>query len=38
MKNIEIGVYKAQPAGFKAFIPCSFSPWAGFDFNQEILK
>ena len=38
MKNIEIGAYKAQPTGFKAFIPHPFPPKDGFDFNQNILK
>ncbi|MFH1891016.1 MAG: Fic/DOC family N-terminal domain-containing protein [Candidatus Kuenenbacteria bacterium] len=38
MKNIEIGVYKSQPAGFKAFIPHPFPPKGGFDLDQNILK
>jgi len=38
MQNIEIGVYKAQPARFKAFIPHLFPPKEGFDFDQNILK
>lgn len=38
MRNIEIGVYKAQTQGFKAFIPHPFPPKAGFDFSQDILK
>lgn len=38
MKNIEIGVYKTQAAGFKAFIPNSFPPKDGFDFDKNILK
>ena len=38
MKTIEIGTYKVQPTGFKAFIPLPFPPRAGFDFDQKILK
>lgn len=38
MKTTEIGVYKAQTTGFKAFIPHSFPPKDGFDFDQKILK
>jgi len=38
MRNIKIGVYKAQTQGFKAFIPHPFPPEEGFDFNQNILK
>lgn len=38
MKTTEIGVYKAQTTGFKAFIPHSFPPKDGFDFDQNILK
>jgi len=38
VKNIEIGTYKAQPTGFKAFIPHPFPPKVGFDFEQNILK
>ena len=38
MKNIEIGTYKAQSTGFKAFIPHSFPPKEGFEFDQNILK
>lgn len=38
MQNIEIGVYKTQTQGFKAFIPHPFPPKDGFDLNQNILK
>src|SRR3989339_1352995 len=38
MKTMEIGVYKAQIQGFKAFIPHPFPPKDGFDFDQKILK
>src|SRR3990167_638037 len=38
MHIIEIGVYKAQPQCFKAFIPHSFPPRDGFNFNQNLLK
>lgn len=38
MQNIKIGVYKAQTAGFKAFVPHPFPPKDGFDFDQKILK
>lgn len=38
MKHIEIGQYKVQPNGFKAFIPNPFPPKGGFDFDQKILK
>ncbi len=38
MKTTEIGVYKAQTTGFKAFIPHSFPPKNGFNFDQNILK
>lgn len=38
MQSIEIGVYKTQPAGFKAFIPRSFPPKNGFEFDKNILK
>ena len=38
MKGIEIGQYKAQPGGFKAFIPNPFPPRTSFDFEQKILK
>ncbi|MBI2463400.1 Fic family protein [Candidatus Peregrinibacteria bacterium] len=38
MQHIEIGQYKTQPTGLKAFIPHFFPPRAGFDFEQKILK
>lgn len=38
MKTTEIGVFKAQTQGFKAFIPHPFPPKDGFDFDQRILK
>jgi len=38
MKIIKVGSYKAQPTGFKAFIPHPFPPKVGFDFDQNILK
>lgn len=38
MQTIEIGIYKAQIQGFKAFIPRTFPPKDGFDFDQKILK
>lgn len=38
MQKIEIGFYKAQTDGFKAFIPHPFPPKDGFGFNQIIFK
>jgi Fic family protein len=38
MKNIEIGTYKEQIAGFKAFIPNTFPPKNGFAFDGNLLK
>ncbi len=38
MQHIEIGQYKAQPSGFKAFIPRPFPPKEDFDFDKKILK
>ncbi|KKT21100.1 MAG: Filamentation induced by cAMP protein Fic [Parcubacteria group bacterium GW2011_GWB1_43_8] len=38
MKSIEIGQLKEQKEGFKAFIPASFPPKGGFEFDQKILK
>ncbi|MFH1677868.1 MAG: Fic/DOC family N-terminal domain-containing protein [Patescibacteria group bacterium] len=38
MKNLEIGAYKAQTQGFKAFIPHPFPPKDDFDFDQNLLK
>ena len=38
MQNIEIGQYKPQINGFKAFVPHPFPPKNGFDFDQNTLK
>ena len=38
MKSIEIGQLKDQKEGFKAFIPASFPPKGGFEFDPKILK
>jgi Fic family protein len=38
MSNLEIGSYKLQKGGFKAFIPHPFPPKVGFDFDQNILQ
>ncbi|MCC7197669.1 Fic family protein [Candidatus Peregrinibacteria bacterium] len=38
MKFIEIGTLREQKEGFKAFIPNSFPPKSGFDFDSPILK
>jgi len=38
MQHIEIGQYKAQPGGFRVFVPAPFPPKDGFDFDQKILK
>jgi Fic family protein len=38
MKNVEIGVFKEQKAGFKAFVPHPFPPKDGFGFDPKILK
>ena len=38
MKSVEIGIAKQQPEGFKAFIPHSFPPKDGFEFDPRILK
>ena len=38
MQDIEIGQYKTQINGFKAFIPYPFPPEADFNFDQKILK
>jgi Fic family protein len=35
---MEIGIFKQQPHGFKAFIPHPFPPKGGFNFNLKILK
>lgn len=38
MKSIEIGQLKEQNEGFKAFIPATFPPSGGFEFNPKIIK
>lgn len=38
MKKQEIGTYKLQSGGFKAFVPNPFPVRAGFEFSPEILK
>ena len=38
MRITEIGELKTQPGGFKAFIPASFPPTAGFDFSSALLR
>lgn len=38
MKSIQIGVNMEQKEGFKAFIPHTFPPKDGFDFDPKILK
>lgn len=38
MKHIELGEFKLQPTGFKAFIPHLFPPKSGFDFDSKLLK
>ncbi|MCL4427000.1 Fic family protein, partial [Patescibacteria group bacterium] len=38
MKTIEIGQLKEQKEGFKAFIPASFPPKGGFEFDAKIFK
>jgi len=38
MQKAEIGTFKAQKQGYKAFIPNPFPPKGGFDFNKDILK
>ena len=38
MKTIEIGKYKKQKEGYKAFIPNPFPPKEGFDFSNKIIK
>lgn len=38
MNTIKIGTTIQQPAGFKAFVPSSFPPQEGFDFDAKILK
>lgn len=38
MKSIQIGTNKEQKEGFKAFVPNSFPPKDGFDFDVKIIK
>ena len=38
MKNVEIGLFKEQKEGYKAFVPHPYPPKAGFDFDAKILK
>jgi Fic family protein len=38
VKAIEIGIFRGQPGGFKAFIPNPFPPKGGFDFGPKLLK
>lgn len=38
MKSIQIGQLKEQKEGFKAFIPMSFPPEGGFEFDSKIIK
>ncbi len=38
MKKLDIGTYRLQPTGFKAFIPNPFPPEAGLNFDAKILK
>jgi Fic family protein len=38
MKIIEIGSFRNQLGGFKAFIPNPFPPKDGFDFDSKLLK
>jgi Fic family protein len=38
MEKLEIGTFKQQSAGFKAFIPSTFPIKGGFDFDSKILK
>lgn len=38
MKTVKIGTLRTQPEGFKAFIPNTFPPEGGFDFDPAILK
>jgi Fic family protein len=38
MKLVEIGKTISQPGGFKAFIPNSFPPKTGFDFDNNIIE
>ena len=38
MKTIKIGINIQQGKGFRAFIPTSFPPRGGFDFDAKIMK
>src|SRR3990172_12411811 len=38
MKQLEMGTFRQQKDGFKAFIPHPFPPKGGFEFNTQILK
>jgi len=38
MKSDQIGIYREQKEGFKAFIPNPFPPKDGFEFDPKILK
>lgn len=38
MEFMEIGTYRVQKEGFKAFIPNRFPPKDGFEFDTQILK
>jgi len=38
MNESEIGGYKQQPEGFKAFVPNTFPPKNGFIFDSKILR
>lgn len=38
MKDIELGLMIKQPEGFKAFVPHSFPPKGGFEFDMKIIK
>ncbi len=38
MKSVEIGAIRTQPYGFGVFIPHSFPPQGGFEFDSNILK
>src|SRR3989338_9419905 len=38
MEPIKIGTMRAQPEGFKAFIPRQFPPKDGFAFDAKLLK
>lgn len=38
MNTLKIGTIKAQKEGFKAFIPDTFPPKDGFDFDPKLLK